>query len=62
MTVSTEKSGSAIRRCSVGSANSGVPQKTMRRGGFVSGLPISGLRQLANLAFDEVAFQDAEVL
>jgi hypothetical protein len=39
MTVTTS-SGLSIRACRVGTANSGVPMKMMRRGLFISSCPV----------------------
>src|SRR4029077_10132620 len=59
-TASTEKPGCAIRARSDGSANAGGPQKTIRSGTFR--LPLPGFFHLANLAFDQVALEHAEVI
>ena len=58
-------SGSASRRRSEGTANSGVPQKTMRMVHPVSadaGLPVAGFSQFADAALDQVALEHAQVL
>jgi len=63
MTASTEMPGSAESRRSEGTANSGVPQiRCAWQAPARYGLPLAGLPQFADAAFDQVPFQHAEVL
>src|SRR5213076_272761 len=62
-------SGCASRRLSVGTANEGVPQKTIRiinllrpPGGRLRHLPLALFPELLDFPFDQVALQHAEVL
>src|ERR1700724_4486059 len=58
-TPSIWKPGWAIRWRNVGTANAGVPQKTIRSG--TAGLPFTGFFQFADPAPDQIALQHAEV-
>src|ERR1700730_6407088 len=69
ITPKTLKSDCARRSLSVGTANCGVPQKSIRisfplrpPGGRLRRLPLSLFPELLDLALDEIAFQHAEVL
>src|SRR3954468_10779907 len=57
-----------MRRSSVGTANSGVPRNTMckrrpsRPCGFHSLFPLARLLQFPDFAFDQIAFESAQVI
>src|ERR1700674_1340028 len=57
MTPTIWKSGCARSRFSVGTANCGVPQDTMRMAHPLRRLPLALFLELLDFAFDEVAFQ-----
>src|SRR5271155_2044235 len=59
-TASTLNSGCASNSRSVGRANAGVPQKISFSGG-TGVLPLAGFFQLADFAFDEVAFEHTQM-
>src|SRR5215831_19340165 len=59
-TPSIRISGCAISCCREGTANAGVPQKTMRSA--ILGLPLAVFFELANLALDHVTLEQAEMV
>src|ERR1700733_2513792 len=60
ITASTDISPAAASARKAGNANSGVPQKIMRSA--TAPLPIPGFLEFSDFAFDEIAFQHADVL
>src|ERR1700722_14871288 len=58
-TASILKSGWSIKWRKDGTAKSGVPQKTIRSA--MPRLPVAGFLQLADLLFDHVAFEHAQM-
>src|SRR5215471_8184930 len=57
VTTSSTECPAAIIRSRVGTANAGVPRKTVRN----RLIPLAGLRQLLDLTFDQVPLQGADV-